>query len=268
MNIFHPNSFHSLAKYGYVKGSVNMRLLTGLYWMFLMMQVTIASTFMPITQIMDKKSLYPENIIFGKICLQQNLSEQNSDGIVQKYRLNGFIFPIVFGSLIVFWYMKIQTMIKTQCSSFKTFGCYGGKYRRNLQTLKEHLAQSFYWIFFIVMENVLVVFLKMYSKEIGDRKLFIIYNIFFVIFGDIVTGLLLPIKYIIVSRKEYQILWSSTVTNQVEEKSPKSSVKIPRREFTPEMLQISSESSNQKSINKYIYFHKRDVPSINITQIE
>ena len=29
-------------------------------------QVTIAATFMPLTQIMDRKNTYPENIIFGK----------------------------------------------------------------------------------------------------------------------------------------------------------------------------------------------------------
>ena len=31
------------------------------------LQVTIAATFIPITQMMDRKNSYPDNIIFGKI---------------------------------------------------------------------------------------------------------------------------------------------------------------------------------------------------------
>ena len=127
--IFIENAAHGLHDNGFV----NMRLLTCLFWLLLTIQVTIAATFMPLTQMMDKENSYPENIIFGQICLCQKLSQSNSVGIVAKYRLNGIIFPTVFGSLIVFWYVKIQAIMKTQCSSFKTFGCYGGKYRRNLQ---------------------------------------------------------------------------------------------------------------------------------------
>ena len=166
--------------------------------------------------------------------------------------------------------MKIQSMMKTQCSSFKTFSCYGGKYRRNLQTFKENLAQSIYWIIFIVLENVLVVFLKMYSEELGERNIFIIYNTLFVIFGDFMTGFLLPIKYIILSRRKYQILWMSSVNDPVNERSPKSSVKIPRREFTPEKLKIpmNSSSSVQRTMNKYIIFPSKENSSISVIEIE
>ena len=260
------NADHGL----HVKGSVNMRLLTGVYWMFFIMLVSIASTFMPLTQILAKTKSYPQNIIFGKICLELKLNKQNSDGIIPTYGLKGFIFPIIYCSMIAFWNMKIQSMMKTQCSSFKTFSCYGGKYRRNLQTFKENLAQSIYWIIFIVLENVLVVFLKMYSEELGERNIFIIYNTLFVIFGDFMTGFLLPIKYIMLSRRKYQILWMSSVNDPVNERSPKSSVKIPRREFTPEKLKISMNSSNsvQRTMNKYIIFPSKENSSISVIEIE
>ena len=272
--IFIQNAAHGLHDNGFV----NMRLLTCLYWLLLTIQVTIAATFMPLTQMMDKENSYPENIIFGQICLCQKLSKSNSVGIVAKYRLNGFIFPIVFGSLIVFWYVKIQAIMKTQCSSFKTFGCYGGKHRRNLQTFKENLAQSAYWICFIVLENVLCLLLRMHSESIGENTIFLIYNIYFVIFGDIAVGILLPLKYLILSKKKYQILWVSTIKQEEDIMKPNNiSTKIPRRETTPEMLSQSFESSSNirfetsswknKTHDKSILHNNRNTPRVTVIEI-
>ena len=86
MYIIIQNAAHGL----HDKGSVNMRALTGLFWMLFVtqvtnqvtwslmtidqLQVTIAATFIPITQMMDRKNLYPESIIFGKIWNCQDLS--------------------------------------------------------------------------------------------------------------------------------------------------------------------------------------------------
>ena len=156
--------------------------MTCLHWMVLTMMISIASTSMPLSQILDNQSIYPENIIYGKICLQQKLNHK-FDANIPTFGLKGFIFPLIYCSMITFWNMKIQSIMKTQCSSFKTYSCYGGKYRRNLQTFRENLAQSLYWGIFIILENVLVLFLKMYSEELGERKVFIIYNIFFCSFG-------------------------------------------------------------------------------------
>ena len=58
------------------------------------------------------------------------------------------------------------------------------------------MAQSFYWGIFIILENVLVLFIRMYSEELGEKNIFIIYNVFFVLLADIVSGLLVPIYYI------------------------------------------------------------------------
>ena len=255
-----------------------MRLLSCLFWMLLTTQVTIAATLMPLNQMMDKENSYPENIIFGQICLCQKLSKSNPVGIMAKYRLNGIIFPIVFGSLIVFWYVKIQAIMKTQCSSFKTFGCYGGKYRRNLQTFKENLAQSAYWIMFIVLENALVVLLRMHSESIGENNLFLIYNIYFVIFGDIAVGILLPSKYLMISKRKYQILWVSTIKQKEEDKEKPKNVltKIPRRETTPEMLSQSIVSTNNihvetsswknKTHNKF--HNNRKIPRVTVIEID
>ena len=275
--IFIENAAHGL----HDKGFVNMRILTCLFWFLLAIQVTIAATFMPLTQMMDKENSYPGNIIFGQICLCQKLSQSNSVGIVAKYRLNGIIFPTVFGSLIVFWYVKIQAIMKTQCSSFKTFGCYGGKYRRNLQTFKENLAQSAYWITFIVLENVLVVLLRMHSESIGANNLFLIYNIYFVIFGDLAIGILLPIKYLMLSKRNYQILWVTNL-NQEEEKDSKKPnnvlTKIPRRDTTPEMLSQSIESLNNihsetsswknRTHNVVILHNNRRIPRVTVIEID
>ena len=155
-----------------------------------------------------------------------------------KFRLNGFIFPVVYGSLIVFWTLKVQAMIETQCSTFKTFGCYGGKYRRNLQTFKENLSQSAYWISFVVLENVLVALLRMFSDTIEENTIFLIYNIYFFIFGDIAIGILLPIKYLLLSIRKYPILWMSNLKKKdtVMEKSNNISVKIPRRETIQHLI--------------------------------
>lgn len=277
--------FNNLCRYIFIQhaahglhdnGHVNMRVLTSLFWMLLTIQVTIAATFMPLTQMMDKENSYPENIIFGQICLCHKLSQSNS--VVAKYRLNGIIFPIVFGSLIVFWYVKIQAILKTQCSTFKTFGCYGGRYRRNLQTFKENLLQSAYWICFILLENALVVLLTVHSERIGENNLFRIYNIYFIIFGDISVGILLPLKYLMLSKKKYQILWMSTIKQEENiKKSNKVSTKIPRRETTPEMLSQQIESSKNirfetsnwenKTGNMFIFPNNRIIPRITVVEM-
>ena len=241
-----------------------MRVLTGLYWIFLMMLFSIASTFMPLTQILDKKSSYPENIIFGKICLMQKLSYNKSDGVIPAHSLKGFIFPLIYCSLIGFWNMKIQSIMKTKCSTFKTYSCFGGKHRRNLQIFNENLAQSLYWILFIVLENILVLFLQIYSDELGEKNVFIIYNIFFVVLADVVSGLLIPIKYIILSKKKYPILWINSVKDQVHTRSPESSVKVPRREFTIERMKVPIEKSTEKNV----VFPKKIIPKITIIEVE
>ena len=232
---------------------------------------------MPLTQMMDKENSYPENIIFGQICLCQKIPESNSVGIAAKYRLNGLIFPVVFGSLIVFWYVKIQAILKTQCSTFKTFGCYGGKYRRNLQTFKENLVQSAYWICFIVLENLLVVLLRMHSEAIGENIIFLVYNIYFVIFGDIAIGILLPLKYLMLSKRKYQIIWMSIIKQEEDIERPNNvSTKIPRRETTPEMLtqsiesskNISFESWNNKSDNKFNFPNNNEIPRVTVVEVD
>ena len=189
---------------------------------------------------------------------------------MKKYRLNGFIFPIVFGSLIVFWILKVQAMIKTQCSTFKTFGCYGGKYRRNLQTFKENLAQSAYWISFLILENVLVAILRMFSDVIEENTIFLIYNIYFFIFGDIAIGFLLPIKYLMLSKRKYQILWMSNLKkkNNVMEKSNNISIKIPRRDTTPTMIIKTIESIKNRGKNKDIYQNIGIIPCVTVVEIE
>ena len=245
-----------------------MRLLTGLHWMVLTVMITIASTFMPLTQILDNPSIYPKNIIYGQICLKQKLTNYKSDGSIPTYGLMGFIFPLIYCSMIAFWNKKIQLKIKTQCSSFKTYSCYGGKYRRNLQTFRENLFQSLYWILFIIFENVLVLYLRMHSEELGERKVFMIYNTLFVLFADIVFGLLVPIKYIILSKKKYQILWINSVKDQVNTRTSKTLVKMPRRDFTPERLTIQCKGPQPKSINKYIVSPKKVKVASNLSVIE
>ena len=209
--------------------------------------------------------------IIGKICLQQSIpASSNFEGIMKKFRLNGFIFPIIFGSLIVFWTLKVQAMIKTQCSTFKTFGCYGGKYRRNLQTFKENLAQSAYWISFLILENVLVAILRMFSDVIEENTIFLIYNIYFFIFGDIAIGFLLPIKYLMLSKRKYQILWMSNLKKKdiVTEKSNNILIKIPRRDITPTMIIKTIEKKEKKSQNKDIYQKIKLIPRVTVVEIE
>ena len=244
-----------------------MRFLTGLHWMVLAMMISIASTFMPLTQILDNKHIYPENIIFGKICLHQKLTNHMSDGSIPTYGLKGFIFPLIYCSMILFWKMKIQSLMKTKCSSFKNYSCCGGKYRRNLQTFRENLAQSIYWIIFIVLENIIVLFLEIFSEDLGEQKVFIIYNVFFVLFADIVSGLLIPIKYIILSKKNYQILWINSIKDEVNKRSPQTSVKIPRREFTPENWSILQNSLRKKSMNKSRVVPRKEMSSLSVIEI-
>ena len=212
-----------------------------------------------------------KTFIIGKICLQQSIpSSSNFEGIMKKFRLNGFIFPIIFGSLIVFWTLKVKAMIKTQCSTFKTFSCYGGKYRRNLQTFKENLAQSAYWISFLILENVLVVFLRMFSDVIKENTIFLIYNIYFFIFGDIAIGFLLPMRYLMLSKRNYQILWMSNLKekNNVMEKSNDISIKIPRRDTTPTMIIKPIESMKNRGKNKDIYQNIGIIPLVTVVEIE
>ena len=131
------------------------------------------------------------------------------------------------------------------------------------------MAQSFYWGIFIILENVLVLFIRMYSEELGEKNVFIIYNVFFVLLADIVSGILVPIVYIILSRKKYQILWANSVKDQVCTRSPKTLVKIqiPRREFTPERLKISLNSPKPKSMSKYEVSPKKIESSLSVIEI-
>lgn len=161
-------------------------------------------------------------------------------------------------------------MIKTQCSTFKTFGCYGGKYRRNLQTFKESLSQNAYWISFVVLENILVALLRMFSDIFEENTIFLIYNIFFFIFGDIAIGFLLPLRYLMISTRKYPILWMSNMKKKdiVMEKSNNIAIKIPRRETTPTMIIQTLEDMKNRSQNKDIYQNIRIIPRLTVVEIK
>ena len=74
------------------------------------------------------------------------------------------------------------------------------------------------------------------------------------------SGLLIPIKYIIISKKKYQILWINSIKDEVNARSPQPLVKIPRREFTPETFFISSQNSPRKK-SKSIVIPKKEMDS-------
>ena len=143
-------------------------------------------------------------------------------------------------------------------------------YLLNDQTFKDNLAQSAYWISFLILENVLVAFLRMFSDVIEENTIFYIYNIYFFIFGDIAIGFLLPMTYLMLSKSKYQILWMSNIKKKdiVMEKSNNISIKIPRRETTPTMIIKTIESMKNRSQNKYIYQNIRPIPRVAVVEIE
>ena len=204
------------ADYGFtVNGKVDMKIVNFLYWILFVVLVSISLTFLPISAIIDNKGEeYPRNVIFGKICLRETLPDKSFKEVLAKDRLWGFAFPLIYFTFILFWTIKNKFLVQDKCLAQKTFACFGGKHRRNLQTFQESMHQAFYWCLFIVFENILLVILESSSNQLGIQTIFIIYNACFYIFGDLYHGLYLPIKYIRLSRRDYFVLWASNNLQQ------------------------------------------------------
>ena len=216
------------------------------------MQVTTITLFLPISFMLSGH--YPENVVFGQICMRETLPKQNLRDIVKKDRMMGFIFPTIFASLVFFFYIKIKSLVKRHCTSQRTFSCYGGMYRRNLMTLSESLNNSFFWSSFIIFENVLLLVLRIYSEELGEKQIFVIYNTFFFLFGDIYICLYLPLKIIQTSKTQYAVLWTKPKPQSTKNDSKVESDKIPRRDFYPEVKTSAScftYNTRKRNIEKY-----------------
>ena len=224
------------AEFGFtVDGKVDMRIVNLLYWFFFLFLFSVSSAFMPVADIISDSENYPEKLVFGKICLHQTFPQKSFNEIISRDRLWGFAFPIIYFSFVLFWSMKNKNLVKDVCIARKTFACFGGTYRRNLQTFEESVFLSLYWCVFIVLENIIVIIIEAFHDQVSEQTVFILYNCFFFFFGDLFHGLILPLKYIILSRRDYFVLWSS---NNSEDSSPSDETrrsdpeeKIPRREF-------------------------------------
>ena len=216
------------------------------------MQITVITIFLPISFMLSGD--YPANVVFGQICMLEKLPKQNLREIVEKDRMMGFIFPIIFASLVSFFNIKIKILVKRHCTSQRTFSCYGGMYKRNLMTLSESLNCSFYWNLFIILENILLLILRVYSEELGEIQIFIIYNTFFFIFGDFYNCIYLPMRIIHTSKNQYAVLWTKSEPKSTRTDCKEESNKVPRRDFYPE-VQISTScfmyNSRKRNIEKY-----------------
>ena len=54
-------------------GSADLLLANVLYWLFISVLVIFASISMPVSQMIDNVGQYPDDLIFGKICLQRKI---------------------------------------------------------------------------------------------------------------------------------------------------------------------------------------------------
>ena len=184
---------------------------------------------------------------------------------VTRERFSGFVFPTIYLTFTAFWSLKNRFLIHRFCSTRTTFSCFGGKHRRNLQTFAETTAQTYYWALFIVMENILCLVLELHSDKFGERNVFIVYNLFFYIFGDFIIGILLPLNYIYLSQTHYQEIWTAPHERKTSQPERTELEKIPRRDFLPEKYAnmknmpekctlFPTIHARQKSLNKYKYF--------------
>lgn len=243
-----------------------MKIVNLLYWIFFILLVSISSAFLPFSAMLDRSpQKYPQNLIFGKICHLESLPEKSFKEVLAKDRLWGFAFPLIYFTFILFFTFKNKFLVQEKCLAQKTFACFGGKYRRNLQTFEESMHQALYWCMFIIFENILLMILESLTKQLGGNSIFIIYNACFFIFGDLYHGLYLPIKYIHLSRRDYFVLWASN--NSVQPQQPS----LPRNKREIDEKKIPRREKYIVPLEPVKVYQKRPTPkrmSISISVIE
>ena len=121
----------------------NLTVFKSLFWLLLTVLVIFISTFLPLKQIFSEETSFPENIIFGQICLKQKFEKPETISI---HRLKGFLFPIVMGIFVYLWMRRNENVIKRHCNQQRNFSCFGGCYRRNLMTFTESVCIFYYWL--------------------------------------------------------------------------------------------------------------------------
>ena len=187
------------------QGSANLKLMEILHWVATIAMVSVAYGNMPLSK--QLKPGYPENTVIGKICLKQQLHFSKNH---ISPRLIGFIFPFLMLLGVIFWSRSKQRYVVGQC-----YSGFGGKHRRNMFTYSETYAYNCLWCGFIIVENLLLLFLEYYSESINVETSQAIYHLFFFLFIDLCHGLYLPIKYLMLSEEQYPRLWYKQ-NNQVK----------------------------------------------------
>ena len=184
----------------------------------------------------------------GQICMLERIPSLTFQEIITRDRIVGYIFPTVYSVFSLFFFFKVEYCVSSQCLTRTTFrcqtnsdirfspallNCYGGKYRRNLLTFPETLKISCIWSFFIMMENITLILIQRFSADLSPRTTFMIYYGFLAALIHFYHGLWLPVRYLIISRDQYYVLWAER--RQDKETEEVQSVRVePRRDYCGE----------------------------------
>ena len=87
--------------------------------------------------------------------------------------------------------------------------------------------------FFIMMENITLILIQRFSADLSPRTTFMIYYGFLAALIHFYHGLWLPVRYLIISRDQYYVLWAER--RQDKETEEVQSVRVePRRDYLGE----------------------------------
>ena len=203
--------------------------------------ISVAYGNMPLSK--QFKHGFPENTVIGKICMKQELHRSKES---VNARLIGFAFPFLHLFAVGLFSRKVRIFVDGQCLNKNTFSAFGGKNRRNVFTYLETFQYNCLWAAFIIVENLLLLFLEVYSENISEDVRYALYHVPCFLFIDIFHGLYLPLKYLISSRDQFPILWSKE--DRLEQNSKfyvRSPEIVPRRDFTLQNVVSKQEISRR-----------------------
>ena len=216
-----------------VGGSDNLRLSNKLYFIFVFFLCTFQTSIYVSSAIKyDGTEQYMKQI--NRVCLLVGFDYSNLHPNVFK---DSFVKPLfiklVFLSLssffTIFCKVRVQTYTKAVCPD-KKYSAFGGKYRRNFQTLSENFFffQSIF-IYILVGQCIHIGYYIM-GDSLDKDLMFNSWMIYTFTF-DLYTFLYLPAKWLHLSRSRYLSIWHQEPEHEKKPFYASKPIIVPRRDI-------------------------------------
>ena len=208
------------------KGAPNLGLLCHVFWLSSISIICASFAQFPLVKMI--KGNFPHNSVKGQICLQTSTLKDEKNTY---HRILGYAFPLIFAFFNLKFWRSMSVYSKSQNLSGRTFSQFGGNKMRNIITGKQTTSYLFVVVFFIILDNTLIIVFQHYGDMISVMTRFNIHNIFWILFLEVFFGLYVPIRHIILSRKYLPSLWSAEEPKMRTDFSALHVMKSPRRTF-------------------------------------